>query len=162
MPYKYEESEWEWSQAEFAVNSILINLSSGLIANSMWKTTCIACTACSGVRGSPWWRYPECQDSWAATSAESHDSEISPRTSSNICPYLPESAASHRVENVLEAGWIFAIWQGVDTRTDEVWWILDPEQRRVTPESFTLAYTYFKFKCVAVMFSVVPSNGIKS
>ncbi|EYC17492.1 hypothetical protein Y032_0030g2085 [Ancylostoma ceylanicum] len=83
-------------------------------------------------------------------------------TAGQIIPELPEPAYSHRVENVLEAARIIAVWQGCGTLAEKITWIADPAHRRISPRSVALAYAFFRSRCmhVAIMASTVPSQGI--
>ncbi|KAL6729628.1 hypothetical protein Aduo_000667 [Ancylostoma duodenale] len=77
-------------------------------------------------------------------------------------PELPEPAHSHRVENVLEAARVIAIWQGYGTLAEKITWMTNPEHRRISPRSVALAYAFFKsrYMHIAIMASTVPSHSI--
>lgn len=47
----------------------------------------------------------------------------------DVIPRLPEPAYSHRVETVLEAARIIAIYQGCGTMREKILWILDPDRK---------------------------------
>ncbi|VDP16094.1 unnamed protein product [Heligmosomoides polygyrus] len=80
----------------------------------------------------------------------------------DLIPTLPQPAYDHRVENVLEAARVIAIWQGCGSLAEKIRWILDPQQKRITPKSVGLAYAFFRARCmhVAIMASTVPKDGI--
>ncbi|VDO25185.1 unnamed protein product [Heligmosomoides polygyrus] len=75
---------------------------------------------------------------------------------------VPQPASDHRVETVLEAARVLAIWNGIGTLTDEVKWTCDPFHRRVTPPSVGLAYAFFRTRClhISICTSMVLHDAI--
>ncbi|EYC04907.1 hypothetical protein Y032_0085g1856 [Ancylostoma ceylanicum] len=80
----------------------------------------------------------------------------------DLIPSLPAPACEHRVENVLEAARIFAIWNGSGTLAEKIRWIQDPFHRRITARSVALAYSFFKTRCLHVSFfaTTIPANAV--
>ncbi|EYB82348.1 hypothetical protein Y032_0361g3462 [Ancylostoma ceylanicum] len=84
-------------------------------------------------------------------------------TAGEIIKGLPSPACEHRVDTVLEAARILAIWNGAGTLTEKLKWIEDPFHRRVTARSVGLAYAFFRTRClhVSLMSTTVPQNAMR-
>ncbi|EYB91080.1 hypothetical protein Y032_0210g2117 [Ancylostoma ceylanicum] len=80
----------------------------------------------------------------------------------NLIPTLPAPASDHRVENVLEAARVLAIWNGSGTLTEKLRWIQDPYHRRITARSVALAYSFFKTRClhISLFATTVPADAV--
>ncbi|VDP01739.1 unnamed protein product [Heligmosomoides polygyrus] len=83
-------------------------------------------------------------------------------TVSDLIINVPQPASDHRVETVLEAARVLAIWNGIGTLTDKVKWICDPFHRRVTLRSVGLAYAFLRTRClhISIWTSMVPHDAI--
>ncbi|VDO89507.1 unnamed protein product [Heligmosomoides polygyrus] len=83
-------------------------------------------------------------------------------TVSDLIGNVPHPASDHRVETVLEAARVLAIWNGIETLTDKVKWICDPFHRRVTPRSIGLAYAFFRTWClhISIWSSMAPHDAV--
>ncbi|VDP00468.1 unnamed protein product [Heligmosomoides polygyrus] len=62
-------------------------------------------------------------------------------TVSDLISNVPQPVNDHRVETVLEAARVLAIWNGVRTLTDKVKWICDPFHRRIFEIGWKIAKT---------------------
>ncbi|XGW28157.1 hypothetical protein V3C99_008173, partial [Haemonchus contortus] len=82
-------------------------------------------------------------------------------TVSDLLPSVPPPAAGERIQCVLDAARVLAIWWGEGSVSCKVQRIMDSSSLALNPKSVAVAYCFFRFRCshVALMSGMVPQEA---
>lgn len=80
---------------------------------------------------------------------------------SDMLPTVPPPAAEEKVECVLDAARVLAVWWGTGSISEKCRRIMDKTYLAINPKAVAVAYSFFRRRCthVAVMSGMVPAES---